>query len=70
MVRETVVDSSCPTDLCAAGPLAVVLPQIGLRFLIPLAVGREAHCLRRRKGDLELARIDLRDAIEAGLLER
>jgi len=66
---ETVVDSSCLINLCAAGDLATILPPIGLRFVVPPAVKDEVHHLRRRSGvDAVLEAIDLRGAIDAGLI--
>lgn len=68
-MADTVVDSSCLINLCAAGDLSTMLPPLELEICIPPAVEAESLYLRPGKdGFVEPQRIDLREIIQKGLI--
>lgn len=68
-MADTVVDSSCLINLCAAGDLASMLSPLELEICVPPAVEAESVYLRpERDGLVEQQRIDLREVIRQGLI--
>lgn len=67
---DAVIDSCCLINLCAVGPLAHVLPPLGVSWHIPPQVKAESLFLRTQEedGSLGRERLDLQPAIDAGVL--